>query len=105
MHQNKGYAKYSSRKTKALPLLHVYWGDKSSREFSDFIIISRMTTIVVNVVPGVPGERSRSKKEIPIKQKDAWELKGEEQRLQQIPTCKYCLHQDMCNGRSFVAKL
>lgn len=40
-----------------------------------------MTTIVVNVVPGVPGKRSRSEKEIPIKQKDAWELKGEEQKL------------------------
>lgn len=84
-HQNKEHRKYSSRKTNAVPLLHVNWGDKSSREFSDFIIVSRMTMIVVNVVPSVPGERSRSEKEIPIKQKDAWELKREEQKRQQTP--------------------
>lgn len=49
------------------------------------ILLSRMTMIVVNVVPSVPGERSRNEKEIPIKQKDAWELKGEEQKGQQTP--------------------
>lgn len=44
-----------------------------------------MTKIVVNVVPSVPGKRGRSEKEIPIKQKDAWELKREEQKRQQTP--------------------
>lgn len=54
IHQNKGHVECGSRKINALSLLCVYWGVRSNRRSINFIIISRMTTSVVNAVTGVP---------------------------------------------------
>lgn len=76
-HKNKGHVECSSQKINA-----VSWGVRSSRRSINFII-SRVTMIVAKMwslvyqSTGTKGEKGRIRKNIPMKQKDAWRPKQE----------------------------